>query len=107
MNDEFDINPPTLKPPVQQITHDRDAVVRLHLANQRTVLSYLRTALTFFVAGVSFIKFFDSLIVEILGWIFIPIGLATVAIGLYRYNVIRKKMLHVRRSLYGGNPPPM
>jgi len=101
-DEDFDYNPKTLKPPYEQIIHDRDALVRLHLANQRTVLSYMRTALTLFVAGVSFIQFFDSLILEIVGWAFVPMGLSTMAIGIYRYNVVRRRMRHFRSKLYGG-----
>ncbi|HOP06363.1 MAG TPA: DUF202 domain-containing protein [candidate division Zixibacteria bacterium] len=109
MDNEFDLNPKTLQPPTRQITHDRDAVFRLHLANQRTFLSYLRTALTFFVAGVSFIKFFDSLLIEILGWVFVPLGIITTVIGIYRYNRIRVRLRQTRENLYGGmkNIPPV
>ncbi len=67
------------------------ASFRTILANERTVLSYMRTALTMFVAGVTFVHFFNSLIIVIVGWIFIPLGLITVVIGVYRYN--REKRL--------------
>jgi putative membrane protein len=73
----------------QVIAHDRDAVIRTVLANQRTFLAYIRTALTLFVAGVTFVKFFESLVVVIIGWIFIPLGVATFFVGLWRYNVLR------------------
>jgi putative membrane protein len=69
------------------------ASFRTTLANERTVLSYLRTSLTFFVAGVTFVHFFDIMIIEIIGWAFIPLGLITVVLGIYRYN--REK-----RSIY-------
>lgn len=72
--------------------NDKDALVRTTLANQRTFLAYLRTALTFFVAGVSFIQFFDSLIVEIVGWVFVPLGVATFVVGVWRYNKLRVRM---------------
>ncbi len=74
------------------ITHDSDAIIRTILANQRTFLAYLRTALTLFVAGVSFIKFFDSLVIEIIGWAFVPLGVVTFAVGLWRYNALRVRM---------------
>jgi len=71
---------------------DKNALVRTTLANQRTFLAYLRTALTFFVAGVSFIKFFDSLIVEVVGWVFVPLSIATFVVGVWRYNELRVRM---------------
>jgi putative membrane protein len=76
---------------------DKDALVRTTLANQRTFLAYLRTALTFFVAGLTFIRFFDSLIIEIIGWIFVPLGIATFLVGVWRYNELR-----VRMKRFGG-----
>ena len=41
------------------------ATDRTKLSNQNTFLAYIRTALTLFVAGVSFVRFFDSLMIEI------------------------------------------
>ncbi len=81
------------------ITHDRDAIHRMILANQRTFLSYLRTALTFFVAGITFVKFFQELIVELIGWVFIPLGLATFVVGIYRYNQLRVRIVRMGRPL--------
>jgi putative membrane protein len=81
------------------ITHDRDAIHRTILANQRTFLSYLRTALTFFVAGISFVKFFDHLLIEIVGWAFIPIGIATFVIGFHRYNKLRVRLTRMTTPL--------
>lgn len=65
---------------------------RTILANERTFLAYLRTALTLFVAGVSFIRFFDSLLVEVIGWIFLPFGFVTLLLGVSRYRKTRKEL---------------
>ena len=70
----------------KMILRDFLAVDRTILANQNTFLAYLRTALTLFVAGVTFIRFFDFKLVEIIGWIFIPVGVITFVVGLVRYN---------------------
>jgi putative membrane protein len=67
---------------------------RTILANERTFLAYLRTALTLFVAGVSFIRFFDSLPVEVVGWIFLPFGLITLLLGAFRYRKTREELSH-------------
>ncbi|MBN1213560.1 MAG: DUF202 domain-containing protein [candidate division Zixibacteria bacterium] len=74
----------------KMILRDFLAIDRTILANQNTFLAYIRTALTLFVAGVTFIRFFDLAVVEIVGWIFIPVGLATFIIGLVRYNKKRR-----------------
>ncbi len=41
------------------ILREKLAIQRTHLANQTTLLSYLRTALYFFVAGLSIEQFFN------------------------------------------------
>ncbi len=70
---------------------------RTILANDRTWLAYVRTALTLFVVGVTFIKFFDNRTLFIIGWIFIPIGIAVVLIGIWKYFSVRK-MIHGIKS---------
>jgi putative membrane protein len=71
------------------ILRDYLAVDRTILTNQSTFLAYIRTALTLFVAGLTFVKFFDQVVIEIIGWAFIPIGVATFAVGFFRYNRLR------------------
>ncbi|MBU1018023.1 DUF202 domain-containing protein [Patescibacteria group bacterium] len=66
---------------------------RTLLANDRTWLAYVRTALTLFVAGVSFIQFFKSQILQIIGWTFVPIGIACLIIGFWKYISVRQ-MIH-------------
>lgn len=67
------------------ILRDCLAVDRTVLANEKTFLAYIRTALTLFITGVTFIKFFGHDIVEILGWFFIPVGIFTFILGFIRY----------------------
>ncbi len=73
----------------RMILRDHLAADRTTLSNQNTFLAYVRTALTLFVAGVTFVRFFETTLVEIIGWIFMPIGIMTFFIGLYRYNRLR------------------
>jgi len=68
----------------------RLASFRTKLANERTVLAYMRTALTFIVGGLTFIRFFDNRIIEIVGWVFIPVGIVTLILGIIRYNKTRE-----------------
>ena len=65
------------------------AVERTVLANERTFLSFLRTALTLFAAGVTFIQFFNSVWLEWLGWIFIPISIILVLLGCLSYKKMK------------------
>lgn len=78
------------------ILRDFLAIDRTVLANQNTFLAYLRTALTLFVAGLTFVRFFDYHIVVIIGWVFIPLGVGTFAVGLLRYNRLRKVLRKIQ-----------
>ncbi len=77
-------------------SHDMLDAVRTRLANERTVLSYTRTSLALIVAGVTFIRFFDNRIIEIVGWAFLPFGLINLIYGIYRFRSTRK---HVNETL--------
>lgn len=79
------------------ILRDLLAADRTHLANQTTFLAYIRTALTLFVAGVTFIHFFDSYVVEVIGWAFMPLGVATFFVGLFRYNRFRLMLRRLQK----------
>jgi putative membrane protein len=80
-----DFNPYSRFTQRELILRDILAADRTILANERTFLAYIRTALTFFVAGVTFVKFFGYIMVEIVGWIFIPLGIFIFVVGLIRY----------------------
>ena len=77
------------------VTRDHLAGDRTVLANERTFLAYIRTALTFFVAGVSLIKFFNNNVIEIIGWIFIPVAIITLFIGIRSFKHNRAHIAHV------------
>ncbi|MBC8105415.1 MAG: DUF202 domain-containing protein [Anaerolineae bacterium] len=69
--------------------NDYLAIDRTVLANERTLLSYTRTALTLLVIGGTALKFFDSLWMEIVGVMFMLAALATFIIGWRRYQHMR------------------
>lgn len=76
------------------------AAERTVLANERTFLSFLRTALTLFVAGVTFIRFFGYLELEILGWIFIPVSIIILILGALRYKKTRQSIIELEMTCY-------
>lgn len=79
------------------ILRDYLAIDRTILANERTYLAYIRTALALFIAGVSFINFFDSFLIVIVGWMFIPLGVVIFFIGSMRYKVIKSQITGVKK----------
>ncbi len=82
------------------ILRDHLAAHRTDLANDRTFLAYIRTALTFAVVGVTFIKFFGNIIIEIIGWILIPVGTYIFIKGLIRFKKTNRVIKEEER-----NPP--
>jgi putative membrane protein len=84
------------------ILRDLLAADRTSLANERTFLAYVRTALTLFVAGVTFIKFFNNRLVEIIGWVFAPAGVAALVLGAIRFQQMRNRLDLEKRETFHG-----
>ncbi len=72
----------------EPVLRDFMAIERTVMANERTFLSYVRAALGFFIGGLSFMEFFDSWLIQFLGWIFIPTGIVVFWLGLKKYQHI-------------------
>lgn len=66
--------------------NDYLAIDRTILSNERTLLAYGRTALAEVIIGGSALKFFDSTVMAIIGWLFLAGGLITIFIGWRRYR---------------------
>jgi putative membrane protein len=75
---------------------DHLAAFRTTLSDQNTFTAYIRTALTLVGAGITFIHFFEVRYVVIIGWAFIPTGIATFIVGFLRYNRLRLKLRRLR-----------
>lgn len=80
------------------ILRDFLAADRTRLANERTLLAYMRTALTLFIAGVSFIQFFDSRILEVIGWLFVPLGVWVAWIGTVKFRQMKEPLDSLMRE---------
>ncbi len=67
------------------ILRDYLAVDRTILANERTLLAWLRTSFNLVLAGISVMKIFNTLMAEITGVIIILSGLVFLYYGVSRY----------------------
>ncbi len=84
---------------------DQLAAKRTILANERTYLAYIRTSLTLFVAGVSFIKFFGHIIYQITGWLLIPLAILTLLKGIASYTKM-KRVIDEEETRFRGEKCP-
>jgi putative membrane protein len=89
----------------QLILRDHLAADRTILANERTFLAYIRTALTLFVAGLSFVHFeivknmgSSALADRTIGGLFMFIGTITFFLGLYRYNKMKTLIREIKQK---------
>jgi putative membrane protein len=87
---ENKLDKPTKEKQGHIILRDHLAAHRTELANDRTFYASVRTALAFLAVGASFIKFFGNLVMQIIGWIFIPVGIYIFIKGLRQFKKAHK-----------------
>jgi putative membrane protein len=73
------------------ILRDVLAIDRTRMANERTLLAWLRTALMMLVSGITLIKLFgDILAMQATGMALVPLAIATGVLGLSHYVRLSK-----------------
>jgi putative membrane protein len=73
------------------ILRDSLALDRTRLANERTLLAYIRTAFMLLVAGATALKLFaEAPAVVITAWLFIAMGAIVAGFGAFRFNTMRR-----------------
>ncbi len=71
---------------------DQLALMRTHMANERTLLAYLRTALMLVVTGGTILKFLaDIVFYQVVGWIIITSGITVAVLGIKRYRQYQRQ----------------
>lgn len=72
---------------------DALAVERTHLANERTLLSYIRTALAMLVGGAMALKFLEpDPVLTSFAWLSVVLGASILIFGSYRFISVRKRI---------------
>lgn len=73
------------------------AMIRTALANERTFLSWTRTALGLAAAGAALVELVDRTGSTALGWSLIGAGFVTMAVGIIRFRMVRRLLAARRR----------
>ena len=80
-----DISDSTRRDPSNLLT-----VGRTIMANERTLLAFLRTSLVFCATGIGLIKYLDHPIFDAIGWIFIVLAGIFLIWGIHRHRHTKK-----------------
>jgi putative membrane protein len=81
------------------ILRDELAIDRTLLANERTLLAYLRSAMTLAIAGASILHFSTRPWYGWLGLACLPVALLIALIGVTRYRAMNRAITQIRRQI--------
>jgi putative membrane protein len=68
---------------------------RTIMANERTLLAFLRTSMTFLIAGIGLIKYLEHPALDAIGWIFVVLAGIFLIWAVHRYRNVRKVLREV------------
>jgi putative membrane protein len=74
------------------ILTDYLAIERTRLANERTILSYLRTGLGLTAGALTLLHFFDTPAARITAWLVLAFAALLLAFGFARYVAVRRRV---------------
>lgn len=89
--DEYDVKE-------EIILRDHLALQRTKLANERTVLTYIRTALYLIIAGIAFLGMSDFESMRYIGYICLIISVFILIFGFIRYGQLKKQLNKIYES---------
>ncbi len=78
---------------------DRLAISRTALANERTLMAYVRTALALGAGGFALVEFVRSPGLDVLGYAMLPSAGFLLVVGLWRYWLARRSLAAICRSM--------
>ena len=94
--------PPVVAAPALSVSDDL-AIMRTDLANERTLLAYLRTAATFAAGGIGLARLVTDPTMVRVGWALVPLGALVMAVGAVRFRRTRRLLDRVRANGGAGS----
>jgi putative membrane protein len=78
----------------EQSVRDLLALTRTRLANERTLLAYLRTAIMLAATGGTLLKFYsDEFFPLISGWVLVAVGIGVATLGTIRFRRLARSLI--------------
>jgi putative membrane protein len=80
--------------PDEMILRDHLAYDRTILANETTLLAYLRTAMALLAAGATLFRLYsDDAFFQVLGIVMLVLGVLIAAVGIHRFFAMSKRLI--------------
>lgn len=86
--------------PVPANTNEILALERTKLANERTLLSYIRSSLYLLIGGIGILQIKDFYNIKWLGYLALLICIVFLAIGIFRYVLLSRRLHKWNRILF-------
>jgi len=86
--------------PVPANTNEILALERTKLANERTLLSYIRSSLYLLLGGIGILQLKDFERIKWLGYVALAVCVIFLAVGIFRYVLLSRRLYKWNRILY-------
>lgn len=86
--------------PVPANTNEILALERTKLANERTLLSYIRSSLYLLIGGIGILQIKDFYNIHWLGYVALAICVIFLAVGIFRYLLLSRRLNKWNRILF-------
>ncbi|WP_310990963.1 DUF202 domain-containing protein [Aequorivita marina] len=91
--------------PVPANTNEILALERTKLANERTLLSYIRSSLYLLIGGIGILQLKDFDNIHWLGYIALVVCVIFLAVGIFRYVLLTRRLYKWNRILFVDTIP--
>ncbi len=89
--------------PVPANTNEILALERTKLANERTLLSYIRSSLYLLLGGIAILQLKDFSNIHWLGYIALVVCIIFLTVGVFRYVLLSRRLYKWNRILFVDN----
>lgn len=86
--------------PVPANTNEILALERTKLANERTLLSYIRSSLYLLLGGIGILQLKDFQSIKWLGYVALVVCVVFLAVGIFRYVLLSRRLYKWNRILF-------